>query len=212
MDAKVHGIAPAVMLAISLLASSGVAIGQPSHLLKAHPHVRRPNPGPGWDRPQVLQCLYLGEPTHGLPNRILVKENPVSWKAPIFELDFITDWPAAPRTLLVYPEGYSFIDAFMLDDDILISFWSAADTGVMQAFHLVKGGATMVFEKSRWGTVETWHSTILLDESAIGSDGNYHYTTTQIWQWTGKQYKLAGTVPYHKRLEALAKLSHEVEK
>lgn len=200
----------AVSVGLVLLSLSGLMVAQTGHLTKRHPQTSEYNPAPGWGRTTTLACIYLGEFTpKGAPNRIEVKENAPDSKGGMFEVDFIGGWPTSPKTLLVYPEGYSFIDASMAEDNMLMTSWSAADSGVFQVFHLVRGGATLVFEKSGWARIETWHSTVLVDHSAKGSEGKYHYTTTEFWQWNGKQYKLAATASYSQRLEALAKLDHE---
>jgi len=146
----------AVSLGLALLILSGLGVAQTDRSVKRRAYASKYNPAPGWNRTQTLACIYLGEPTEGgLPNRIEIKENAPDSKGGMFEVDFIGDWPASPKTLLVYPEGYSFISAFMVDNRILLTNWSAADTGVVHAFHLVTGGADLVFEKSSWGRIET---------------------------------------------------------
>lgn len=166
-----------------------------------------------WDRPQVLAALYLGQfVKQGVPNRITVKENPAGSGVPLFEVDFVTDWPTSPRTVLTYPEGYSYLAMCMMDGDMVLTAWSSASEGVVQVFHLVKGGAKLVLEKSGWATVEHWHDSLLITQSEADQGGKYRYTTSQIWRWGGQNYKLAATVPYARRLLALAKLEHEVRR
>lgn len=174
----------------------------------------RQEPDSPWDHAQILARIYLGEfMPAGFPNLVDVKWLPPSSPVRgICEIDFISDWPASPKTLLTYPEGYSFIGASTAGPDLLMTSWSAADSGVFQVFQLMKGGARLVLDKSGWAAIEYWHSTVLVSESAKGPNGEYHYTTTGLWQWNGKQYNLAATVPYSRRLEALARLEHEAKK
>ncbi|MGH9396819.1 MAG: hypothetical protein ACRD18_08205 [Terriglobia bacterium] len=165
----------------------------------------------GWGRSQTVGCLYVLESPLGVPNRVVVKENPAAPRRPLFEVYFIGGWPDSPRTLLVRPEGYTFVDMFLVPGRILVTEWAAGDRPVVQAFRLVKGGAEVVFNQGARAGFEFWNNTILQSNAAIGPDGNYHTTTTQIWEWKGQQYQSVGTVPYAERLGALTRLSHEAE-
>ncbi len=171
------------------------------------------HPTPGWDRPRTLACAYLGEfGAPGLPNRIIVKENPATSKRPPFEVDFMADWPTSPKIVLVYPEGYSFLGMDVLSPDMVATVWSAASEGVVQVFHLVKGGARLALENSGWATVEYWHNAVLISQSGKRHGGEYRHTTCQIWEWRGGRYKLVTTVPYPDRLEALSRLEQDSER
>jgi len=114
--------------------------------------------------------------------------------------------------VFVHPESITFSDIFWVTKDVVASEWVGGDRPVVEVFHLVENGARMVFNEGARAGFEFWHTTILLNDAAMGTDGNYQATTTQIWKWDGNQYKLVTTVPYNRRIEALAKLSDEVDR
>lgn len=158
----------------------------------------------------IIGCLPLFPSTDEAPNRVEVRQNANS-TGPSYTVYFIGGWPNTPKTLYRYFEYWAgLVDMFFAGGrNNLVIEWEAGDRPVVQVFHLDANGARLVFSKGSRGGAEYWGGVILLDDAAIGSDGNYHFTATELWQWNGNQFKLVATVPYAQRLEALAKLEHK---
>lgn len=153
-----------------------------------------PHAGPNApDRVVIKQKLFRGLPVMGA------------------EVEFVSISMSQPKTLRTFQTPYLFNDVFFQPGGILVTEWVAGDRPVTEAFHFGAGGVDMIFNKGARGGFEYWHNVILRTGAAIGSDGNYHSTTTQLWQWDGRQYKLVATVPYNQRLKALAKLQREAK-
>jgi hypothetical protein len=176
--------------------------------LRVHKHQPRQVLVPG--RPRIIACLSLGDPPReGVPDKVVVLENPIPSKEPLFEIRFIENWRTSPRVVFVYSESVTFNDFFLEGSDLLVTEWVGGDRPIAEVFHLVEGGAKLVFNEGARGGFEYWHEVILQNDAALGADGNYHATTTKLWGWDGERYKLLATVPYGQRLRELARLEAE---
>lgn len=209
MATSPRALASVAALLALLMAPSGLRGGPTAvSLLPLHAqgrHVDRGAPEPGG---KVVDCLTLLPAEGGIPNRVEVRKNDGS-TGPPYSVYFIADWPDSPKTVAEF-KGLSPSppDMFFAGPNLILE-WVAGDRPVMQAFQPVKGGAKLVFERGARAGFEYWGNMILQNNAAIGRDGNYHPTTTAVWQWNGNQYKLLTTVPYAGRLNALAGLEGE---
>jgi hypothetical protein len=178
------------------------------HATKTH-QAEQPAPE---TRLRVVSCdtLMLSIP-HGL-DRIVAKAKFVN-RGPVGggEIDFIAGWPNSPRTLQVFRiPAYLFGDMFWEPRRNLVTEWVAGVRPVVDVFHVANGRAALVFSHGSNGGFEYWDDAIVRNNAALGPDGRYHYTTSDIWRWNGTEYKLIATLPYRQRVEALAKLPHGV--
>lgn len=158
---------------------------------------------------RIVACQPLDSQVAGEPDRVVVKQK-FTGTAPVFgaQVDFVAGWPDSPKTVQVFRVQYLFNDMFFQPGGVLITEWMAGDRPVVEAFHLRKGGAKLVFSRGSRAAPEYWDNSILINNAALAADGNYRNTTTEIWHWDGERYRLVATVPYSDRLKALAKLEH----
>jgi hypothetical protein len=163
--------------------------------------------------PAKLRAIACAALLFNVPNgldRIVVKAEflPTGY-AGGGEVDFVADWPRAPRTLQVFTIPTYFFGGMFFDTaGNVITEWVAGDRPVVEVFHVENGRATLVFSDGARAGFDFWRDAILVNNAALGKDGSYHSTTTEIWRWNGTAYKLIATVPYKTRLEALARLMH----
>jgi hypothetical protein len=197
-------------LALALLLPLSVAAGavRPMAMRKMQVCGRPAEPSASQSAARLVACLTFFPSEEGVPDRVEVRENRGS-AGPRYSLYFIVGWPDWPKTAAKYP-GYSPVppDIFFSGAN-LIAEWVAGDRPVIQVFHIVKGGAKLVFERGARAGFEYWGDTILQNDAAIGADGNYHATTTKLWRWDGERYKLLATVPYGRRLFELGVLEQQ---
>lgn len=186
---------------------SGVAV-QPMMLVKSQAQGGHTGFSISQSSGRVVDCLTIPFSEDGAPNRVEVRQNRVS-EGPPYSVYFIAGWPDSPKTVAEYPGAEpSPPDMFFAGANLILE-WVAGDRPVIQAFHIVRGGVNLIFERGARAGFEYWGNMILQNNAAIGTDGNYHATTTKLWQWDNKQYKLVATVPYDQRLYVLAKLESE---
>lgn len=208
MAIKTKVRAGALILALGLLTlgpAAGASTGQNPRHTGAHPSETT---DPGLTM-RVVACQGLGPPGSKGINRVVVKQNFIGdGSVSGAQVDFIAGWPGSPKTVKVFTNAYGFNDMFF-EPDVLVTEWVAVDRPVVEAFHVGKGGVKLVFSKGARGGFDYWNNVIMPINAALGADGNYHPTTVDLWEWDGEEYRLLETVPYDKRLEALARVAHE---
>ncbi len=162
----------------------------------------------------------LGAVAGTAPDRVVVKQNFVRGGA-VFgaEVDFIAGWPGSPRRVQAFRVPYLLNDMFFQLDGNLVTEWVGGDRPVVEVFHVGQGGVRLVFKHGSRAGPEYWDSSILINNAAIESDGNYHNTTTEIWKWEGRPVlpqlkmecpavKIATTEGTHERTGTEAQATH----
>jgi hypothetical protein len=183
-----------------------VVTGAPAAALGAA--ARRPGPTQAPAPRIVVACRALPGGTPGGVDWVAIRAELYQGGMLNGEVDFVADWPRSPKTVQTFGEGWGFLGMFFDTAGNVVTEWGAADRAVVEVFHVANGRAAMVFSHGARAGFEYWRDAILVNNAALGKDGVYHSTTTDIWRWNGTAYKLIATVPYKTRLEALARLMH----
>ncbi len=212
MGTKTRGVVLVAMLAGVVLALSAHGRESSERGFHANKRPRQSDRGLPSVRLRTVACQMLGAVAGTAPDRVVVKQNFVRGGA-VFgaEVDFIAGWPGSPCRVQAFRVPYLLNDMFFQLDGNLVTEWVGGDRPVVEVFHVGQGGVRLVFKHGSRAGPEYWDSSILINNAAIESDGNYHNTTTEIWKWEGRSYRLLATVPYRQRLEALARLEGKGE-
>jgi hypothetical protein len=153
--------------------------------------------------------MTVGCASGGATDQVELRKNPAP-VGPSYNVYFIGGWPDSPKTLSTYPEEWAGLLNLYWGggEDNLVIEWVAGDRGVIQVFHLGKGGARLVLDEGPRGGFEVWHDAILLYDAALGVDSRYHCTATEIRRWDPKEavYRRWGKVPCGQTIDALKTL------
>lgn len=196
-------------LSLAFAGSAPVALGRggPFQAAQMRQSARRPDSNPM----REVACGTLVAGSQGGIDRIVVKAELYQEAILSGEVDFIADWPKAPKTVQVFREPWGFADMFLDVAGNIVTEWVAGDRPVVEVFHVINGRAARVFSRGARAGFDFWRDTILVNNAALGADGNYRDTTTEIWRWNGAAYKLIATVSHGQRLEALARLMRDTD-
>jgi hypothetical protein len=104
----------------------------------------------------------------------------------------------------------SFLYALLPEGDsssLVITVWETGSALYVRAFRLLRNEVRQIFERGSEGAPEFPSDAILLHVGKVfHPDGSYSPERTEVWTWTGEKYKLAATVPFNDRYQALQQL------
>lgn len=123
-------------------------------------------------------------------------------------IDFALERGSEKKTVLSYGTSDYVRNIFAPEgDSVVVTVSETGSAEMVRAFGLAHDQVTLLLERGTKFPPEFLQDTILIHTGWIPlGDRCCTAEKTEIWTWTGKNYRLASTVPYERGYEALAKL------
>ncbi len=218
MAANQRHVAAAVMLVICLpIIGFGVGTGsvrdqllqKPASGLTSTAHKKhRPRPAPVGYKPGTEACLHVDGPELNFSYLIEATYDTYARNHPPSLIRFVRETPEESRVVLTYPGDGHVLNMISREDGSVVVIVFELGSGMeVKAFRLENSKALLVFDRGAETQPEFPWGTILLNVGKVlQANDSYYPKETEIWTWTGQTYKLAATVPFKQRYDALQKL------
>lgn len=165
-------------------------------------------PAPAGYVPRKEACLRIPSPEMGYTYWVEATYDTYATDRPPSTIRFVREANGERKSELAYPGDGSVLNMVSLEGGSVVAIvFELASALEVKAFRLEKDRVTPIFERGSKFPPEFAEGTILVHTGWVPI-GERCCTAekTELWAWTGKNYKLASTVPYGKGYEALAKL------
>ncbi|HEV2416457.1 MAG TPA: hypothetical protein VGX94_01500 [Terriglobia bacterium] len=140
---------------------------------------------------------------------IKATENPYAVHSCPTHLIFAISSSGHLTRLLDYPscEWLRYMFPPEANDSLLITVWESGSAVWVRAFRIEGETVSLIFDRASRVQPEFPWGAILLNVGRVPQpNGTTVPKSTEIWTWTGKKYRLAATVPFDQRYDALQKL------
>lgn len=170
-------------------------------------HLKR-KPRPAGYTPQVQACLRINHPEMHYSYWVEATYDTYATDHPPSELRFVRETPGQPNLEFKRVGDGSVVNMMSVEGgSVLAIVFELGSALEVKTFRLEKNTVTPIFQRGTKFPPEFLEGAIIVHTGWVPmGDRCCTAKETEIWTWTGNNYRLASTVPYGKGYSALAEL------